>query len=412
MLPTLPSTRSTCRHTIRSIAAPLQPLLKACVEHGTDYCDLTGETLWLHHMLAKYGDQAKAKGVLIVPMSGFDSVPADLGTFFLVDYIRRQYGVRTGEVKGMMYGKGGISGGTIASALTMTVQPDRALALNPLFLVPEERGGPPAASIVDNNISDSPMIPRKNSILGKSLWEGYFIMSGVNSRIVRRSAVIFATRGHNLPTDSADTLKPLPILGGASTPAAGIDTSHVYSFAPFKYSESMIFGGWMGAWGLTIGLGIIAILSSIPGLINFVKQYLPQPGSGPSKEDLEKNNWFHYYLVGKTEEAVPRTVIARVRGGDGGYGETCKMLAEAGMSLALERASLPGTSLGGGFLTPSTCFGHRLVKRLQAADLVFEIVSTAGADSGDADTGHLRAGLKDRRPSPGDGAKLLKAGVF
>ena len=102
------------------------------------------------------------------------------------------------------------------------------------------------------------------------------------------------------------------------------------------------------------------------------------------------SSWFHYYLVARTEESQPRTVIGRVRGGDGGYEETSKMIAEAGMALALQRASLPGTALGGGFLTPATCFGRVLIDRLNAANMLFEIVPESA----------MPDALKDRRPPP------------
>lgn len=40
----------------------------------------------------KYHDEAAAKGVRIVPCCGYDSIPSDMGTFFVVDHIKRQLG--------------------------------------------------------------------------------------------------------------------------------------------------------------------------------------------------------------------------------------------------------------------------------------------------------------------------------
>ena len=56
-----------------------EPLVKACVTHGTDYCDLTGETQWIKRMIDTYQKQAEASGARIVNCCGFDSVPSDLG---------------------------------------------------------------------------------------------------------------------------------------------------------------------------------------------------------------------------------------------------------------------------------------------------------------------------------------------
>ena len=56
-------------------------VLKACIEEGTHYVDSTGEYPWVRQMIKEYDQQAKEKGVIAVPMCGFDSVPSDLGTF-------------------------------------------------------------------------------------------------------------------------------------------------------------------------------------------------------------------------------------------------------------------------------------------------------------------------------------------
>ena len=43
-----------------------EPLVKACVTLGTDYCDLTGEVQWIAKMLESYEEQAKKSGARIV----------------------------------------------------------------------------------------------------------------------------------------------------------------------------------------------------------------------------------------------------------------------------------------------------------------------------------------------------------
>ena len=53
------------------------------MECGTDYCDITGEHTWVSEMIDKYDAEAKRKGVMLVPMCGFDSVPSDLGAFMV-----------------------------------------------------------------------------------------------------------------------------------------------------------------------------------------------------------------------------------------------------------------------------------------------------------------------------------------
>ncbi len=58
-------------------------LVAACIENGTDYCDLTGEVQWMRKMIDKHHEAAKAKGIRIVHTCGFDSIPSDMGVYFL-----------------------------------------------------------------------------------------------------------------------------------------------------------------------------------------------------------------------------------------------------------------------------------------------------------------------------------------
>jgi short subunit dehydrogenase-like uncharacterized protein len=60
-----------------------EPLVKACVENGTHYLDITGEPEFVKEILHKYDDQAKANNALIISCCGFDSIPADAGAYFL-----------------------------------------------------------------------------------------------------------------------------------------------------------------------------------------------------------------------------------------------------------------------------------------------------------------------------------------
>lgn len=56
----------------------------------------------------------------IIPSCGFDSVPADLSTFAVVDYIRTKLSSRTARVDYSVHEvKGGVSGGTAYSAMRM-----------------------------------------------------------------------------------------------------------------------------------------------------------------------------------------------------------------------------------------------------------------------------------------------------
>lgn len=58
-------------------------LVAACAENGTSYVDITGESPWVAEMIAAHDDKARETGAIIVPMCGFDSIPSDIGTYWV-----------------------------------------------------------------------------------------------------------------------------------------------------------------------------------------------------------------------------------------------------------------------------------------------------------------------------------------
>ncbi len=95
-------------------------LVAACAEHGTDYCDLTGESLWMREMISAHQQTAKDSGARIVHACGFDSIPSDIGVFFLQKEMQRRHGVAARHIKYRTKSfKGGFSGGTIDSMMAM-----------------------------------------------------------------------------------------------------------------------------------------------------------------------------------------------------------------------------------------------------------------------------------------------------
>jgi hypothetical protein len=69
-----------------------EELLAACVATGTDYFDLCGEPIWMRQMIDKYEAAAKESGARIVFSCGYDSVPFELGTFFVQEEAKRVFG--------------------------------------------------------------------------------------------------------------------------------------------------------------------------------------------------------------------------------------------------------------------------------------------------------------------------------
>ncbi|MES1924506.1 saccharopine dehydrogenase NADP-binding domain-containing protein [Salinisphaera sp. T31B1] len=313
-----------------------EPMIAACTETGTDYCDLTGEVHWIKQMLSRYEARARQTGARIVPCCGFDSLPSDLGVHFLQQAAGQRFGVPCNRVKMRVKAmRGGFSGGTVASmtALAKALRRDPSLRrelANPYSICPP--GYDPGVR--------QPSVRAARYDDTANAWIAPFIMATTNERVVQRSNAL-------------------------SEQAYGRD---------FQYDEAMLMGrgikGRMAAHGLTLGLGGfllgVALAPTRAVLERFV---LPAPGEGPSPE-AQANGFYDIRLFGRTADGERLT--ARVRGDrDPGYGSTCKMLGEAGACLARDI----GSEVPGGFWTPATLFGDALIERLQThAGVSFDLV--------------------------------------
>src|SRR3546814_3789595 len=79
--------------------------------------------------------------------------------------------------------------------------------------------------------------------------------------------------------------------------------------------------------------------------------------------------WFKVNFLG---EGGGKSVRCEVSGGDPGYTETAKMLAESALSLAFDK--LPNIS---GCVTPAQAMGDALIARLQERGIRFRVVEAA-----------------------------------
>jgi short subunit dehydrogenase-like uncharacterized protein len=304
----------------------------ACVDEGTDYCDLTGEVQWIRRMIDAHHERAAAAGTKIVHCCGFDSIPSDIGTLVLQEEARARLGAPLPSVTLYVASmKGGASGGTIASMLNVLAEAGdrdvRRVLGHPYSLCPgRERRGPDGSDL---------MTARWDA--AERAWVGPFVMASVNARVVRRSAWVLG--------------EPWG--------------------AEFSYDEVSRFGagaaGWLRAAGTSAGLGGAVVAGSIGPLRELARRtVLPKPGDGPTREQREAGR-FRMQLSGRDSGGQERLRL-EVRGTlDPGYGATAVMLAESGLALACDRASLPER---GGVLTPASGIGLRLRERLDATGIV------------------------------------------
>jgi len=280
-------------------------VVKACAENGTDYLDLCGEPLWMKEMIEKYDAAAKESGARIVFSCGFDSIPFEMGVFFLQNAAQKQLGAALPRVKGRVRSmQGSASGGTVASftATMKSVEKNPELfsdLINPFVLAGGFTG------------PDQP--PGDKTIYEDDLqsWSGAFVMATINTKNVHRSNMLM---GHSY---GEDFVYDEMMLLGAEDPSLSD-----------KKSEDMSFDMSL------------------------------QPGDGPSKEEQEAG-FYDVSFIGTS--ANGETIKATVTGDrDPGYGSTSKIIAEAAICL------LENPSDVGGILTPAPAMGMALIERLEA----------------------------------------------
>lgn len=314
-----------------------EPVIKACVETGTDYCDLTGEAHWIKKMLDTYEAAAKKSGARIVHCTGFDSIPSDLGVYHLQREARKAFGSHCHDVRLRIKNmRGSASGGTIATALNIAklVKADpevKKVLVNPYALCPAEHG------YKTRQQSDKLQYDKTFDS-----WVGPFFMASINTRIVHRSNAL----------------------------------SHNSYGSDFKYNEGVMTGkGWKAktkARGIYWGLAAFFVGASVGPIRAFLARFvLPKPGEGPD-EQAQLKGFYDFRFVGVTEKGDQ--IITKVYGDrDPGYGSTAKIMSQAAVCLAHD----VDAKIAGGFWTPATLMGDALIERLQQhAGVTFEVLST------------------------------------
>lgn len=312
-------------------------LVGVCADTGTHYCDLTGEVQWMRRMIDQHQTGAEETGARIVHTCGFDSIPSDLGTFFVQQQMHDKHGVYASKVKCRIAdSRGGFSGGTVESLMNVMdeAKEDRAIftlmsdpyALNPLNLPPGKDQPDQASAVYDADFKQ---------------WTAPFVMAGINTRVVRRS---HALAGFPYGDD-------------------------------FTYEESMLTGGGPGGFAMAQTIsgasGLMMMAAATTPMRKLLRRMAPSPGEGPSRETIE-SGYFEIEFMGKHPSDSSKDICARVTGDrDPGYGATSKMLAEAAVCLALDELDSPG-----GVTTPAVAMGQCLVERLgKNAGMTFSVHS-------------------------------------
>jgi short subunit dehydrogenase-like uncharacterized protein len=339
------------------------PLARAAARLGTDYADVTGEAAWVRSVIDSCDSQARSNGAILVPMSGFDSVPSDLGTYHAVNQVRRITGSGTSQVTAFVRVRGGgVSGGTLATMVNMLSSAELLkTGDDPLCMVPPDLGraadaavgGSPAArpgTAAIAPVADRWWFDWRPEV---NAYAAPFAMEPVNSRCVRRSAALFAAGG----------------------------TPYSSSGSSFGYSECTATSSGTKAFTTAFGGCLLRLATKIPFVAPLLGSFLPPPGTGPSEEAMKKAS-FEFKFVSTPSDmatdasasgagltALPTApVVTTLRSVTDGYMATAVFISEIALAMVQQRADLPGAATGG-VLTPATALGDVLIKRLEATKL-------------------------------------------
>ena len=297
-----------------------EPLVAACAAAGTHYVDLTGEPEFVDLMWLRHHEQAQRTGAKLVHSCGFDSIPYDLGALYSVSALPEGVPIK---LEGFVRVGGTVSGGTLHSAVHVMarLRQGRQVAAQRKRLEARPEG---------RRVSGITALPHRDDVAG----------------------------GWALP---APTIDPITVLRSAR--------------ALERYGPDFSYGHYFVAKRLPVAAGLVAGVGGVVALAQLAPTRkallaLKAPGEGPSPEQRAKG-WFRVTFRG---EGGGRRVVCEVSGGDPGYGETSKMLAEAALCLAHD--DLPDRA---GQLTPAVAMGQALIDRLVAAGIGFATKSDEAA---------------------------------
>lgn len=295
------------------------PLVAACAAAGTDYVDLTGEPEFVDRTWVEHHAEAERSGARIVHCCGFDSIPHDLGAYFTVQHLPEGVPLK---VNGYVKSNARFSGGTFHSAIN-----GFGRARQTVSAAKERRRQEPRAT--GRQIHAAPARIHHDESLG-----GWTVpLPTIDGAIIRRSAAALDRYGPD-----------------------------------FTYGHHMVAKHLATVGAIAGGVGTVGLLAQLPPTRKLLLK-LKAPGEGPSEAERERS-WFKVTFVG---EGGGKRVVTEVSGGDPGYSETSKMLAESGLCLAFDE--LPERA---GQLTTAVAMGDALLTRLQKAGIAFRVVESSG----------------------------------
>ncbi|WFD28525.1 hypothetical protein MNAN1_003537 [Malassezia nana] len=297
-------------------------LAKVAAEAGIGYVDLTGESSLYQRIAQDLHSLAKSTKAIIVPSSGFDSMPFDLTTYLAVQALRQ---VTNGQadVDYALCGyhiHGTASGGTIASAVNEAKVAE--IGFTDAYQLGPKRG------------TQQAQVVRSRFLPQFRRYGAYTLFTPHNTGIVNRS--------WGLLEEATD--------------------EHRYG-NEFKYLEGYVTSSYVGAFIVSTIMTLIAyLLSHFAWFGEWISKKVPQ-GTGPSMERQLKG-FANVRTLAVARDGRTKALATFQVKGDPGYLKTAVFISEMALTIALEKNRLPALAQQGGVLTPATAGGQVLAERL------------------------------------------------
>jgi short subunit dehydrogenase-like uncharacterized protein len=330
-----------------------EPVIEACVANGAHYVDLTGEIPFVRRMIDRFDERAKAAGVKIVQVCGFEALPPDLSVLLAAETARERWGedlaqadvdVVTDQPGGRLGFADLVSGGTMQSMAEAVGDEGAEDVADPAALIAD----PVVAAAVRRRspISLAPRVNARGAAIAPMTPVAF-----INPAVIQRThALLAAERG--------DGGEPLRYREGVGIPGGS-------ATLPLRYAAAAALAG--------VQLGFRGMARARPSVRDrsaaLMRKFLPSSGFGPAGERLEQWSW---HLT--VDAGTPGGRYVRVdldADGHPGYLTTAKLLGEVGLLLG-EDGATPDRA---GCLTPATALGSGCLDRLGRAGARFAVSS-------------------------------------